>query len=183
MSPAGTPSTSRSPTDEAEERAEATRFLDAFLFRRYAAKLRYELRVWADFENATGYAQDYEELVSRASGFRYPRENYLADMDDGFYSADYLRAWIRAAQVRAYLREAIGEDWWRRPDTGVFLRDLFVQGTRPASEDVAAPDRRRPARHGRARCRARREQGRRTTGRELAPAYTVRCRWRCASRS
>ena len=58
-------------------------------------------------------------------------------MDDGFYSADYLRAWIRAAQVRAYLREAIGEDWWRRPDTGVFLRDLFVQGTRPASEDVA----------------------------------------------
>ncbi len=124
-------------TDEAEERAEATRFLDAFLFRRYAAKLRYELRVWADFENATGYAQDYEELVSRASGFRYPRENYLADMDDGFYSADYLRAWIRAAQVRAYLREAIGEDWWRRPDTGVFLRDLFVQGTRPASEDVA----------------------------------------------
>ena len=54
-----------------------------------------------------------------ASGFRYPRENYLADMDDGFYSADYLRAWIRAAQVRAYLREAIGEDWWRRPETGV----------------------------------------------------------------
>jgi hypothetical protein len=124
-------------TDEAEERAEATRFLDAFLFRRYAAKLRYELRVWADFANATSYAQDYEQLVSRASGFRYPRENYLADMDDGFYSADYLRAWIRAAQVRAYLREAIGEDWWRRPETGAFLRDLFIQGTRPASEDVA----------------------------------------------
>ena len=58
-------------------------------------------------------------------------------MDDGFYSADYLRAWIRAAQVRAYLRETIGEDWWRRPETGAFLRDLFVQGTRPASEDVA----------------------------------------------
>jgi hypothetical protein len=123
--------------DEAEDRVDATRFLDAFLFRRYAAKLRYELRFWADFANATRYADDYEQLVSEASGFRYPRENYLADMDDGFYSADYLRAWIRAAQVRAHLRRAIGDDWWRRPETGVFLRDLFVQGTRPASEDVA----------------------------------------------
>jgi hypothetical protein len=122
---------------EAEAHAEATRFLDAFLFRRYAAKLRYELLLWGDFANATGYAEEYERLVSRASGFRYPRENYLADMDDGFYSADYLRAWIRAAQVRAHLRGAVGEDWWRRPETGAFLRDLFVQGTRPSSEDVA----------------------------------------------
>jgi hypothetical protein len=122
---------------QAEEHADATRFLDAFLFRRYAAKLRYELRLWSDFGNATSYADVYEELVSRASGFRYPRDNYLADMDDGFYSADYLRAWIRAAQVRAYLRSEVGDGWWRRPETGEFLRDLFVQGTRPSSEDVA----------------------------------------------
>jgi hypothetical protein len=59
-------------------------------------------------------------------------------MDDGFYSADYLRAWIRAAQLRAYLRESIGGDWWERPETGTFLRELFTQGTRPSSEDVAA---------------------------------------------
>jgi hypothetical protein len=122
---------------QAGEHAEATRFLDAFLFRRYAAKLRYELALWADFANATSYADEYERLVSRASGFRYVRDNYLADMDDGFYSADYLRAWIRAAQVRTYLRGAIGPEWWRRPETGEFLRDLFVQGTRPSSEDVA----------------------------------------------
>lgn len=124
--------------EDAADRADATRFLDAFLFRRYAAKLRYELQLWSDFENATSYATTYEELVSTASGFRYPREGYLGDMDDGFYSADYLRAWIRAAQVRAALRARIGDDWWRRPETGDFLRELFAQGTRPSSEDVAA---------------------------------------------
>jgi hypothetical protein len=123
--------------DEAADRAEATRFLDAFLFRRYAAKLRYELRLWGDFEHVTRYGADYEELVSAASGFRYPRANYLSDLDDGFYSADYLRAWIRAAQVRAHLRTGIGADWWRRAKTGTFLRDLFAKGTRPSSEDVA----------------------------------------------
>jgi len=123
---------------ESEDRAEATRFLDAFLFRRYAAKLRYELLFWQDVENAERHAEDYERLVSDASGFRYPRANYLADMDEGFYSADYLRAWIRAAQVRSYLRSTVGEDWWGSPETGVFLRDLFAEGTRPSSEEVAA---------------------------------------------
>ena len=59
-------------------------------------------------------------------------------MDAGFYSADYLRAWIRSAQLRAYLVREIGEDWWRRPETGERLRELFRQGTRPSSEDVAA---------------------------------------------
>jgi GTP-dependent phosphoenolpyruvate carboxykinase len=59
-------------------------------------------------------------------------------MDGGFYSADYLRAWIRHAQLRAYLIEEIGEDWWRRRETGDFLRELFAEGTRPSSEEIAA---------------------------------------------
>jgi hypothetical protein len=59
-------------------------------------------------------------------------------MDAGFYSADYLRAWIRSAQLRRTLLRDVGEDWWRSPRTGEILRELFVEGTRPTSEDVAA---------------------------------------------
>jgi hypothetical protein len=58
-------------------------------------------------------------------------------MDGGFYSADYLRAWIRSAQLRAHLRDEIGEDWWQRRETGRFLRELFREGTRPSSEEIA----------------------------------------------
>jgi hypothetical protein len=123
---------------DAEDRAGATHFLDAFLFRRYVAKLRSELGFWGDFEHALEHAGDYEARVSAASGFRYPREGFLADMDEGFYSADYLRAWIRAAQARAHLRETVGDAWWREPATGELLRSLFRRGTRPSSEDVAA---------------------------------------------
>jgi hypothetical protein len=124
--------------EEADEREEATRFLDVLLFRRYAAKLDYELEFWADFANAADYAAVYADRLRAATGFRYRADGYLADMDDDFYSADYLRAWIRSAQLRAYLRETVGEDWWERPETGAFLRDLFVRGTRPSSEEIAA---------------------------------------------
>ena len=59
-------------------------------------------------------------------------------MDAGFYSADYLRAWIRSAQLRAHLVREVGEDWWRSPGTGEILRPLFREGTRPTSEEIAA---------------------------------------------
>ena len=122
---------------EDAERAEAARFLEVLLFRRYAAKLEYELELWSDFEHATDYAEPYAEKLRAAVGFRYRPDGYLADMDGDFYSADYLRAWIRTAQLRTHLRERIGEDWWRRPETGELLRDLFAEGTRPTSEEIA----------------------------------------------
>jgi hypothetical protein len=58
-------------------------------------------------------------------------------MDSGFYSADYLRAWIRSAQLRRYLVREVGGDWWRSARTGDILRELFLEGTRPTSEEVA----------------------------------------------
>ena len=122
---------------EADDRAEATRFLEVLLFRRYAAKLDYELAIWSDFENAPDYAPVYAERLRAAIGFRYRPDAYLADMDGGFYSADYLRAWIRTAQLRAYLRAEVGDDWWERTETGALLRELFREGTAPSSEEIA----------------------------------------------
>src|SRR5436190_8636703 len=123
---------------EAEENAEATRFLEALIFRRYAAKLRFELGFWDAFPaEHGGSSRDYEEVLTAATGLQYDARAYLSDMDAGFYSADYLRAWIRSAQLSSYLRREVGEEWWRRGDTGATLRALFAQGTRPSTEDVA----------------------------------------------
>jgi hypothetical protein len=124
--------------DEAETNAEATIFLEALLYRRYTAKLQYELGFWSNFEEAGLADDDYSERLTAATGIRYPREGHLADMDPGFYSADYLRAWIRHAQLRSFLIGEVGEDWWRSPQTGGLLRALFKEGTKPSSEEIAS---------------------------------------------
>ena len=126
------------PDEEALANADAARFSNTLLFRRYSAKLGYEIDFWTRFPTDGGTPDGYEERLTAATGIRYPAANHLADMDSGFYSADYLRAWIRSAQVRAYLRREVGEDWWRQPETGALLRDLFREGTRPTTEEVAA---------------------------------------------
>ena len=126
-------------TDEqATENAEATVFLEALLFRRYTAKLQFELEFWGRFRDDGGTSAGYSDRLTPATGIRYPAENFLSDMDSGFYSADYLRAWIRSAQLRESLIRDVGEDWWRRPETGERLRELFREGTRPTSEEIAA---------------------------------------------
>ena len=123
--------------EQAAENAEATVFLEALLFRRYAAKLQFELEFWGRYAEDGGTPGGYSERLTAATGIRYPAENYLSDMDSGFYSADYLRAWIRSAQLRQHLVNEVGEDWWRRPETGERLRELWREGTRPTSEEIA----------------------------------------------
>jgi len=122
---------------QAAENAEATIFLEALLFRRYEAKLRYELDFWSRFGAVGGTPAGYEEYLTAATGIRYASPGFLADMDAGFYSADYLRAWIRSAQLRRHLIDTVGEDWWQNPGTGELLGELFREGTRPSSEDIA----------------------------------------------
>jgi hypothetical protein len=121
----------------APENAEAPVFLEALLYRRYTAKLQFELEFWSDFPDGAG-GERYSKRLTEATGIRYRPDAYLSDMDAGFYSADYLRAWIRSSQLRTYLVREIGEDWWRNPKTGDHLRELWREGTKPSSEEIAA---------------------------------------------
>src|SRR5437764_10255381 len=124
--------------EQAAENAEATVFLEALLYRRYEAKLRYELGFWTRFPTDGGTPEGYEEFLTESTGIRYRSDGYLSDMDAGFYSADYLRAWIRSAQLRRHLIDTVAEDWWRNPATGELLAALFRQATKLSSEDAAA---------------------------------------------
>jgi hypothetical protein len=124
--------------EQAAENAEATVFLEVFLFRRYTAKLQFELDFWSRFADDGGTPGGYSERLTDATGVVYREDNYLADMDANFYSADYLRAWIRCAQLRKHLIGLAGEEWWRSRETGDFLRKLFREGTKPSSEEIAA---------------------------------------------
>jgi hypothetical protein len=112
-------------------------FVDALLFRHYTAKLGFELAFWSRFDEDGGTPDGYAERQVEVTGVRYRPDAFLADMDAGFYSADYLRAWLRSAQLRDHLVRQVGEDWWRRAETGELLRELFREGTRPTSEEIA----------------------------------------------
>ena len=75
---------------QAAENAEATIFLHSFLFRRYVAKFLFELDFWSRFPEDGGTSEGYADRLTEATGYVYRADGFVADMDAGFYSADYL---------------------------------------------------------------------------------------------
>ena len=87
--------------------------------RRYAAKLAYELELHGGrARRCAEMPALYARLLGDAVGVDWPRANYLSDVDDGFYAANYLRAWAFETHLRGMLRERFGESWFAEPRGG-----------------------------------------------------------------
>jgi len=101
---------------------------DLYFMRRYAAKLSYETALHAQ----TGPLDDMPELYSRklsaATKVEVPEENYLVDVDEGFYCASYLRAWMLEGALRLRLQDDFGKAWFASPEAGDWLKALWSQG-------------------------------------------------------
>jgi hypothetical protein len=78
----------------------------------------------------------YVELLTDALKVTPSDTDYLADIDDGFYASQYLRAWAFEAQLRTYLREKFGNAWFARKDAGSLLRELWAEGQKPTADEL-----------------------------------------------
>jgi hypothetical protein len=106
-----------------------------WLLRRYCAKLIYELEFHAA-PDVTAMRPRYVELLGDALKVRPSDTDYLADIDEGFYASQYLRAWAFEAQLRSYLREKFGNAWFTRKDAGSLLRELWSEGQKPTADEI-----------------------------------------------
>jgi hypothetical protein len=95
--------------------------------RRYCAKLLYELELHGGADPA-GLSERYVELQHSATMIEPAREDFLADVDPGFYCTSYLRAWALEAQLSQHLRENFGHAWFAERKAGSLLRELWSEG-------------------------------------------------------
>ena len=110
-------------------------FSDLMMLRRYLGKFSYEFEMFSQNQIGKG-PKLYAKNLERTTGFVTRESNWLSDMDSGFYSAEYLRAWIAAAQIKDYLKRRFSSRWFLNPKAGKFLRDLWSSGVRDEVEDV-----------------------------------------------
>jgi hypothetical protein len=106
-----------------------------WLLRRYCAKLIYEIE-FHTAADVTTMRPRYVELLADALKVTPSDTDYLADIDDGFYASQYLRAWAFEAQLRSYLRETFGNTWFTRRDAGSLLRELWSEGQKPTADEI-----------------------------------------------
>jgi hypothetical protein len=108
---------------------------ELYSVRRYAAKLAYEVILHCGDLSHGG--PEYARRLSEATLFRYGEEDYLQDLDPGFYAARYLRAWQLEAAVASELVRRYDEDWFRNPRAGGFLQHLMSRGQADPADRLA----------------------------------------------
>ena len=106
-----------------------------YFVRRYAAKFLYEQELHAGAELDSMPAR-YVERMRDALKIEPSAADYLADVDAGFYSSSYLRAWALESLLREFLREEFGRTWFTRPEAGSLLRELWSEGQRLTADEL-----------------------------------------------
>jgi hypothetical protein len=106
-----------------------------YFLRRYAAKFLYELELHEGAE-LESMSSRYVERMYDALKIEMSGSDYLADVDPGFYSSSYLRAWAFESLLRGFLREEFGNEWFARPEAGSLLRELWAEGQRLTADEL-----------------------------------------------
>jgi hypothetical protein len=115
--------------DELDELVRQAHIHYLYMLRRYGTKLIYELELHgAGPDGVAAMGDRYAQLLTEHLGFRYQSHSYLDDVDPGFYSSQYLRAWMLEAQLRERWRGEHGNRWWSTQGAGGELRALWSLG-------------------------------------------------------
>ena len=125
------------PDGEAAGWVDFAAFRKLVSMRRYVAKLLYELRLHRDADIGLARAY-YAGLLGLLVGVQIPEASFLADVDDHFYAARYLRAWMLEGSLAGSLKARHGERWWRNPASGETLRRSWSRGQEWNAQDVVA---------------------------------------------
>lgn len=110
-------------------------FNKLYLLRRYASKLLYEQELHTDL---AGAEKRYLSILGENLGVKIGPEYCLDDVDDAFYVAQYLRAWIFEVQMHRYLEERFGYLWFTSPEAGRYLVSLWQEGQKFTVDELAA---------------------------------------------
>ena len=125
----------RLPLKEAERYHRFALFTKMWMLRRYVSKLRYELVMHKD--GPEGMEDAYAKFLGDHLHVIISPERYLDDVDDAFYVAGYLRAWVFEVQLRRFLEDQFGENWYEKPSAGSFLKSFWTIGLQDSVEEIA----------------------------------------------
>jgi hypothetical protein len=123
--------------DAARAWSEAVAIQELFVVRRAAGKVLYNLALQGPGVDAR---RAYREVMSRTYGLPTTADDEaraLLDKDDALGSADYLRGWALAEQLRAQLVRRFGPSWWRQLEAGAFLKPLLAPGNGVTADGLA----------------------------------------------
>ncbi|MEO8579312.1 MAG: hypothetical protein ABI469_03615 [Gemmatimonadales bacterium] len=114
-------------------------FEELHYLRRYCAKFLFERELYGGVLPWDELPELYVSRLTNATGFEYTPADAFLDVDPGYYSARYLRAWQLQSILNEELTKRFDVDWFRNPSAGPWIsQELFAQGQRESADEIAA---------------------------------------------
>jgi hypothetical protein len=110
-----------------------------YVARRTAAQVLFDLQR-SDLSAAEEPAHAWSRLMSRATGVTMTSDDaarHAVEHDPLFSAADYLQAWLLAAQAQRDLERSTGERWWESKSAGNALAAAWEQGGALTPDELA----------------------------------------------
>ena len=107
-----------------------------YMLRRFCGKLIYELEIFSGPLNDQTLRDKYKNIMESAVKVKVNTNNYLLDLDLGFNTPNYLRAWIFESYIRNYIVSNYGEEWYSHKESGDFLKSLWSSGNSQIAEEI-----------------------------------------------
>jgi len=104
--------------------------------RYYCGKLIYEFLIHENDEHQNR-SEYYSQILKEAILAKHDEADYLIDTEPFLDSAIYLKSSFIEASFRSFLREAFDEEWWRKKEAGNLFLNLWKDGGRMTSKDIA----------------------------------------------
>lgn len=104
--------------------------------RYYCGKFIYESLVHESLEQRE-ISEHYADTLKEATLAKHDKADYLIEIEPFLFSAVYLNAAFLEVSLSAFLRDTFDEEWWRIKEAGNFIVNLFKDGGRITSRDLA----------------------------------------------
>jgi hypothetical protein len=125
--------------EEAQSISKSLAFITLARVRHYCASLKYEVALHDSQNVRSGELSGlYADLQKQATIFGRPAGMYLADVDDGYLAATYLRGCAFEAGLREHLLTRYGKRWWVSRRACDVLIDLWNTSSRYTVDELAS---------------------------------------------
>lgn len=118
------------------EYAKFNNFFRLYLLRYMVAKLLFEKELY-NSSDIGQMGERYANIYSSCLLLHFDGRNYLQKLDKGFYCLLYLRGMALEVQLRKYLSNNYGEEWFADSKAGNLLTDLWKECLKYDAEEVA----------------------------------------------
>ncbi len=107
-----------------------------YIIRRFCGKIIYELELYSGSTNENSLRERYQGIMEDAVKVNVNPHNYLLDLDLGFNTPYYIKAWVFESYLRSYLELEYGPEWFREKDSGNLLKELWKMGKSLTCEEL-----------------------------------------------